>query len=379
MKVPLYRHNLHGHDIDALGEEFKSLLRGMMLTTGNVCKDMQEKFAKYMGIEHCLLTNNWTSAMIATLMSLDIGPGDEVIIPSLTFVATANAIEAVGARPVLVDIDPKTKLMDIAEVTSKITAKTKAVVPVHLYGQMVDMLALRAALPADVIILEDSAHCIEGRRDGYAPGKHSKAAMFSFYNSKNMTTGEGGAMITDHGDLLATFTTVYRHGIDLDGFKRHTSKQFIEPESITAGIKGNMPDILAFLLRPQIDDLPLSHARRTANAMRYIEALSDLDLEIPSVDVGVTHAWHTFAIGVDAAKRSEVLARLDDMGIRTTIHYKPVHQMRYFVEKYGYRQDEFINSSSWGQRTLSLPVFSDMTLIEQNYVIDNLRKIMLDV
>jgi dTDP-4-amino-4,6-dideoxygalactose transaminase len=201
MKVPLYRHNLYGHDIDALGEEFKSLLKGMMLTTGSVCDEIQRKFASYMGVSNCLLTNNWTSAMMAALISLDIGPGDEVIIPNLTFVATANAVESVGAKPILVDVDPDTKLMDISKIGGCISAKTKAVIPVHLYGQMVDMLALKAAIPDNIIILEDAAHCIEGRRNGYGPGWHSTAAMFSFYNSKNMTTGEGGAMITNNYSL----------------------------------------------------------------------------------------------------------------------------------------------------------------------------------
>ena len=140
-----------------------------------------------------------------------------------------------------------------------------------------------------------------------------------------------------------------------------------------------MPDILAFLLRPQIDDLPQSHAKRTANALRYIEAFSNLDIELPKIDAGVTHAWHTFTIGVDAAKRTEIITRLDEMGIRTTIHYKPVHQMRYFVEKYGYKKDEYANSSVWGQKTLSLPIFPDLKLAEQDYVIESLTKVMHSV
>ena len=376
MQVPLYRHNLHGHDIEALGEEFKKVLRGMMLSTGNVSADVAARFAGYMGIKHCLLTNSWTSAAQATLLALGIGQGDEVIIPSLTFVATANAIESVGAKPVLVDVDPETKLMDIEQARSAVTIRTRAIMPVHLYGQMVDMVALRSAIYDSIPIIEDAAHAIEGRRDGYAPGQRSDAAMFSFYNSKNLTTGEGGAMVTNNDGLLDRFTTIYRHGIDLDGFKRHVSDDLLIPEAVSRGLKGNMPDLLAFLLAPQIDDIPNSHAKRMANAEKYLTALDGIGLEFPQTREGVVHAWHIFAAGIDAGKRSSLLRELDKRGIRTTVQFKPVHCMRYYSEKYGYQPNDYPHSRAWGEKVFSLPVFSDMRPQEQDYVIDNIRSII---
>lgn len=375
MKVPLYRHNLHGADIEAIGEEFKQVLRGMILSTGPICNEMQEKFAAYLGAKHCLLTNNWTNATAATLVALGIGPGDEVILPSMTFSATANAVEAVGAIPVLVDVRPDTKLMDLTDVTAKVTERTKAIMPVHLYGQMVDVAAIQRVYP-DMYILEDAAQAIEATYNGAKPGEHSHAAMFSFYASKNITTGEGGAMVTNDEELLLKFTTIYRHGIDLDGYKRHVSAKFAAPEVVSRGLKGNMPDTQALLLRPQLANIAQSHAKRTAHAERYIAELANLPVEIPHVRPQAHHAWHIFAIGVDANKRLDILNELDSMGIRTTIQFKPVHAMKYFEEKYGYCPGQFIHSMDWGNRTISLPVFADLTDDEQTYVIDSLRKVL---
>ena len=376
MQVPLYRHNLHGHDIETLGEEFKKILSGMMLSTGSVSAEIAAMFADHMGTKHCLLTNNWTNAAQATLLTLGIGEGDEVVIPALTFVATANAIEAVGARPVLVDVDPNTKLMDIDKIPDVLSSRTKAIMPVHLYGQMVDVYALRRNIPEHIHIVEDAAHAIEAKLNGYGPGAHSAAAMFSFYNSKNMTTGEGGAMITNDSELLARFTTIYRHGIDLDGYKRHIKDGFHAPEAVTKGIKGNMPDLLAFLLRPQIANLSASHAARKKHAEIYMTELSDLGLEFPEQLDDATHAWHIFAIGVDADIRDEVIGKLDAAGIKTTIQFKPVHEMSYFRTKYRYAASDYPNSHAWGSKTISLPLFPDLKEHEQRYVIDNLRSII---
>ena len=374
MKVPLYRHNLFGHDIDALGEEFKTVLKGMMLSTGSVCREVQDMFADMMGIKHCLLTNNWTGAAIATFMSLEIGRDDEVIMPAMTFVATANSIEAVGAKPVLVDIDPATKLIDIDQVIAAVTPKTKAVMPVHLYGQMVDVKRLRSLLPEHIHIIEDSAHCIEGRRDGYGPGQYSSAALFSFYNSKNMTTGEGGAMITDDDDLLRRFTTVYRHGIDLDGYKRHVSEEFREPEAITNGIKANMSDLSALLLKPQIKMADDSNAKRSANAEVYRSELVGLGLEFPSVDPGVHHAYHLMAVGIDPRRRSQVLKEMDRRGIRSTVQYKSVHMMRHYADRHD--PLDYPISKLWGESVFSLPIFADLREDELAYVIDTMKDIL---
>lgn len=376
MKVPLYRHNLHGADIDALGEEFKQVLRGMVLSTGSVCEEMQTEFAKALEIEHCLLTNNWTNATIATLLALGIGPGDEVIIPALTFSATANAIEAVGATPVLIDVDAKTHLMKIPDVTMATTDRTKAIMPVHLYGQMVDIEALQLYASPHLFILEDAAHAIEATHRHKRPGHFSDAAMFSFYTSKNITTGEGGALITNNEELLEKVRIIYRHGISSDGYKLMKTDKWQMPEQVTQGIKGNMSDLTALLLRPQLANLSQSHAKRTAHAKRYLRELKGLPITLPFVDPGGVHAWHIFAIGVDSNMRPSIISMLDEMGIRTAVQFKPIHHQQYYGEKYGWDPRLFPNASKWGASTLSLPVFADMTDDEQTYVIDCLRLVL---
>lgn len=374
MKVPLYRHNLFGHDIDALGEEFKSVLKGMMLSTGSVCAEVQGMFADMMGVKHCLLTNNWTGAAIATLMSLDIGRDDEVIIPAMTFVATANSVEAVGAKTVLVDIDPRTKLINVDKMMAAITPRTKAVMPVHLYGQMVDVRKLRSLLPSHIHIIEDAAHCIEGRRDGYGPAQYSSAALFSFYNSKNMTTGEGGAMITNNDDLLRRFTTIYRHGIDLDGYKRHVSDEFKEPEAVTNGIKANMSDLNALLLKPQIKTASYMNAKRAANAARYVSELANHGLEFPLIEKGVHHAHHIMAVGIDPSRRSNLLKAMDRCGIRSTVQYKSVHMMNHYSGRYD--PDDYPVSKLWGESVFSLPIFPDLSEEELSYVITTMKELL---
>ena len=374
MQIPLYRHNLHGHDIEQLGEEFKRLLSGMILSTGSVSEEIQGKFAAYMGAQHCLLTNNWTNATVAALLTLGVGPGDEVIVPAMTFVASANAVEAVGAKPVLVDIDPLTKLIDIDRCLSAITAKTKAVMPVHLYGQMVDVQKLRSVLPKHIRIVEDAAHAIESSFDGYKPGAHSDFACFSFYASKNMTTGEGGAMITNDRSLFDEYQTIYRHGIDLCGYRRHIVDKFIPAEAVTRGIKANMPDILAFLLRPQIESADATRARRESIAFRYKQELRGVDSIY--VDPRASSAWHIYPAAVDPSLRHRVLEQLYDRGIKTTIHFKALHMMEWYRERYGYEASDYPNAYAWGESVFSLPVFPTLTDEEQSYVIAALNDII---
>lgn len=373
MKVPLYRHNLHGYDIDALGEEFKRLLSGMILSTGPVCKEIQSLFANYLQVKHCLLTNNWTNAMTACLHTLGIGPDDEVILPAMTFVASANAVEAVGAKPVLVDIDPDTKLMDIDQCLDAVTARTRAVMPVHLYGQMVDVRKLRSQLRPNISILEDAAHAIEASYDGYKPGTYGDFACFSFYSSKNMTTGEGGALITNDERLFNECETLYRHGIDLCGYRRHIVDKFIPSEQVSRGIKGNMPDIQAFLLRPQIARADETKHRRQQIAQRYVQQLKNVDMV--KIDSRADPAWHMFPVAVAPSSRHRVLEMMYGKGINTTIHFKALHMMEWYRKRYDYSPFDYPNAYKWGESVFSLPMFASLTDDEQTYVIQSLNHI----
>lgn len=376
MEVPLYRHNLHGRDLDALAEEFKRILSGMILTTGEVGAEVESMFAGYLGVKHCALTSSWTAGCIAALMTMEIGHGDEVIVPAMTFAATASAVEAVGAKPVIVDIDASTKLMDFDAVAAAITSNTKAVMPVHLYGQMVDIAALRKVVGPDIRIIEDAAHAIESRLHGHRPGAFSDCAVFSFYQGKTMATGEGGAFVTNDSALMDRYRIVYRHGVDISGYNRHKVKHYVPHDVVHLGIKANMPDLLALLLKPQILDADATRLRRQAVADRYHAAFAGMQLEFPKVADGCEHAWWVYPIGIGSDNRDAVLTELTARGIRTQNHFTPLHEVSYYKHKYGYKDSNFPISHVWGSSAISLPIFPTLTTQEQDYVITQFKDII---
>ena len=372
MQVPLYRHNLTTEDTEALGKQFGQVLSGMMISTGPINTAVSEQFAAYMKRRHCILTSSWSGGMMATLIALGIGPGDEVIVPAMTFTATANIVEALGAKAVFVDIDVDTKLMDLEQAARAVTNKTKAVIPVHFYGQMLDVKKLKFLLPEHIFIIEDAAHAIESEFAGERPGTHSNAAVFSFYQSKNMTTGEGGAVVTDSDELWNKIKLTYRHGVDLCGYQRHIREEFIAPDVVSLGIKANMPDILALLLPPQIAKAEHNLAIRHQIANRYMDELQGV-VNFPYVNSRAKHAWHIFAVGIEPAKREQALIYLYNNGVRTTVHFKAMHVTTYYANKYGYKPEDFPVAYAWGESVFSLPVFPGLTHEEQTHVIEQVK------
>lgn len=373
MNIPLYKHNLINENTEVLGQQFASLLSNMMISTGPISAEVSQMFADYMSRKHCLLTASWSAGMMITLMSLGIKPGDEVIVPAMTFAATAHIAEALGAKVVFVDIDKETKLIDITKVTNAITKNTKAVIPVHLYGQMVDVKRLRNTLPKDIMIIEDAAHAIESSYNYSRPGEFSEAAIFSFYQSKNMTTGEGGAVVTDNEKLYNKLKLVYRHGVDISGNEKHLKNKFVPSNIVSEGIKANMPDILALLLPPQIKKVNENLARREELAQRYRNEL--VKFEFPKLDQNITqHAWHLFTIGVDSTKRLSLLNYMHNAGIRSAIHYQALHTTEFYKNKYHFKNEDFLNSYLWGESVLSLPLFPGLTDPEQEYIINTIKK-----
>ncbi len=197
--IPFFMHDLGQAELDSIAE----VLTGPILTTGETVARFERRFADYLGRRHCLGLTSCTGALHLSLVALGIGPGDEVITTPMTFIATATAILEAGAKPIFVDVEPDTGNLDAACIEAAITKHTRAIVPVHLYGQMCDMEAIRAIADRyGLYVIEDAAHCIEGERNGIRPGQLSHTACFSFYATKNLTCGEGGAVVTDD-DALA--------------------------------------------------------------------------------------------------------------------------------------------------------------------------------
>jgi len=224
MKVNFYNHNLD----KSYQKFFNNVLNTNFLTSGTVGKKVENNLANFFSAKYSLLTNSWTNGALATLLAINIKPGDEVIVPAMTFVATANVIELLGAKPVFVDIDKNSFLIDFNKVSKAINKNTKEIIPVHLYGNMVDIKKLRNLIKIKtnkkIYIIEDSAHCFEGKFNNKLCGTFSDFAIFSFYATKNITCGEGGAIITNHKSLFEKIKEIRTHGMTNDAIRRFQKK-----------------------------------------------------------------------------------------------------------------------------------------------------------
>ena len=374
-KIDFYRHDLGKPEID----EIAKVLAGSILTTGETVAQFERRFAEYLGRRHAIALTSCTGAMHISLLALGIGPGDEVITTPLTFIATSCAIAEVGAKPVFVDVEPETGNLDAARVEAAITPRTKAILPVHLYGQMCDMRALRAIADRHhLAIVEDAAHCIEGERDGVRVGQLAETACFSFYATKNLTCGEGGALVTDSDDLAAKLRLLRLHGMTKTAFDR--SKEGFQPwDMVTLGWKYNMDNIQAALLLPQLDRLDRNADLREALAARYYERLGEIaGISWPRVMPG-RHARHLFTIWVDPQLRNEILIRVQARGIPLLVNYRAIHQHSFFRDTYGYRPGQFPVAERLGDSTISLPFYPTMPLEHVDLVTDALSEVMSEL
>jgi dTDP-4-amino-4,6-dideoxygalactose transaminase len=369
--VEFYRHDLDATAAEAVGR----VLATPFLTSGAVGRSVEEQLSSYFGVPHAALVNSWTNGAVAALLALGVGPGDEVIVPAMTFIASANVVELVGARPVFVDVDPDTLLMTPEHVVRALSPSTRAVMPVHLYGQMVDTRALRKALPrSDIAILEDCAHCFEGELHGEKPGAHSTAAIFSFYATKNITCGEGGAIVTRDTEFYQQFLKTRLHGMSAGAIDRFKGGLYHHWDMECLGVKANLSDLLAALLPPQIAAVDAKLARREHIARRYEEALADGPIRFPRAQGNGKHARHLFVIHVPPIWRDKILVWLGEHNIGSTINYRSIPTLTYYRDKYRYRPEDFPVSYEWGQGTVSLPLYLSLTNQEQEQVITVLRK-----
>lgn len=366
--VPFYRHSL-GCDADIAA--VSNVLKGTFLTSAGVGRSVEADMCAFFGTRRAKLTNSWTNGAVAALLAMDIGPGDEVIVPAMTFIASANVVEIVGATPVFVDVTPGTMLIDLDKVAKAVTPRTRAVIPVHLYGQMVDVAALRQVVGDDIRIIEDCAHCFEGRLNGNRPGAFSDAAIFSFYATKNVTCGEGGAVISSDEVFMDRLQQTILHGMSAGADRRFEGQLYRHWDMERLGTKANLPDILAALLPRQIEEVDSKLAVRCGLAGRYRAAFAN-DPHIAMVDEvpGCSSAHHLFTIGVPANARDLVLKKLNQAGVGCTVNYRAVHILEFYRTKYGFAREDFPVAADWGNRTLSLPLFPGLTDDEQGYVIE---------
>ncbi|MHB1545639.1 MAG: DegT/DnrJ/EryC1/StrS family aminotransferase [bacterium] len=360
---------------DEINEVVETLKSGW-ITMGAKTKKFEELFAAFLGIKYAISVNSATSGLHLALDCCGIKEGDEVILPTMTFVATAEAVEYLGAKPVLVDCDEKTFNLSVEDVKKKITPKTKAIIPVHMAGQPADILdIINIAKGTSIKIIEDAAHALPSRINNKIIGSIGDATVFSFYATKTLTTGEGGMITTDDGDIANNAQIKRLHGMDKDAWKRYDNSGSWEYDVTKLGYKYNMTDIMASIGIHQLTKVNSFRDRRAYIAQRYTDAFSKIDEIItPFVHNDIQHSWHLYIIKLNlnvlSLTRNDFMNELKNLKVNTSVHFKPLHMFSYFKNKYDYSNADFPNASSLFDRIVSLPIYPSMTEEDINYVID---------
>lgn len=361
--------------------EVCAVLRSPWITTGPRAQRFEQRFGEYLGAPGALALNSCTAALHVALAACDIGPGDEVITTTLTFVATVNVIEHVGATPVLVDVLPDTLNLDPAAVEAAITPRTRAIIPVHYAGHPVELDAIRAlAAQHGLVVIEDAAHALPASYRGTRIGAGANPVAFSFYATKNLTTGEGG-MLTGGAEFLDRARVLSLHGMSHDAWRRYAKGGRWHYEIVTPGFKYNLSDVAAAIGLAQLDKLAGFQVRRRAVAHRYTAAFAGVPaLEVPVEHPHVEHAWHLYVLRLrpDALRigRDQFLEELTARNIGTSVHFIPVHLHRYYREKYGWAPECHPVSYTNYQRMLSLPLHPGLTDEDVDDVIEAVRDVV---
>jgi len=356
-KVEFFRHSVGDEEKRAVTDVLDSLF----LTTGTEVYEFEREFASYLGVPEVVAVSSCTAAEHLTLVALGIGPGHEVITTPMTFIATATAILHTGATPVFVDDEADTGNIDPERVAAAITPRTKAIVGVHLFGSMLDVQALRAiADEHGLALIEDSAHCVEGLRAGARPGQVGDAASFSFYATKSITCGEGGAIAVRSGDLAAKLRTIRLHGMSKNAADRY-SGLYQHWDMVELGYKSNMTNIQAAMLRPQLRRTDAQRDRREDIAAAYDACIDSMDdMDRPVVPDDAISARHLYTIWTRPELRDAWLAHLGNEGIGCAVNYRAIHQLTWLRDHVEVRFD-LTNAERIGARTISLPFYDRLT------------------
>lgn len=364
MKVQFLNPTITNKDI----KEVADVLRSGWLVLGKKARDFEENFSKYLGVRETVLTNSCTTSLHISLLLAGIGPEDEVITTPLSYVSTSNAIVYCGAKPVFVDVEPETGLIDASKIEKAITKKTKAILPVHLYGQMADMKAINSIAKRHKLkVIEDGAHAIEAERNGIRPGQTSFAACFSFHVAKNITAGEGGAIALNNTKTASMARLLRRDGVENVGPKRVMK---------VLGYKYLTTDFQAALLDSQLKRITKQWAQRKAVYKNYVFGLRDVKgINFPETVSDSRHAYHMFVVWVNPKKRDIIRKKLGGLGIQTSIHYEPIHLEPYYKKTFGYKKGDFPVAEKLGYSTITLPLYPLLSKEAQKYVVKNVKEL----
>ena len=358
------------------------VLRSGWITTGPKNAEFERAFGDYVGAAHSVAVGSATGGMHIVLKALNIGPGDEVITPSMTWVSTANLIVLAGATPVFVDVERDTLMTNADLIRPHLTSRTRAIIPVHFAGAAVDLAPLRAlARETGTALIEDAAHAAGTAYAGERIGK-SGTAIFSFHPIKNMTTGEGGMICTDDANLATRVRQLKFHGLGVDAFDRQMQGRSPQAEVLEPGFKYNLTDIAAALGIGQLARLDEFNRKRTELAEYYRQRLAGVEeivpLRLPSYDMH--HAWHLFIVRLDIERakmdRDTFMAELKARNIGTGLHFRAIHLQKYYRERFGFRRGMLPNTEWNSDRICSLPLFPDMTPGDVDDVVDAIKDVL---
>ena len=362
MQVKFLKTNINAGDLKRL----IMAVRSGQLISGPYSQELEQGCRSYFDAPVAVFMNSATAALHTSLIIAGVTAGDEVITTPVSWVATANVILLCGATPVFVDVEPETGLMDVTKVEAVITPKTKAIIPVHLYGQMVDMKALSAiAKKHKLPIIEDAAHAFEATREGIKPGDLSFSACFSFHATKNLAAGQSGMLVTHNSEHEETIRAIINQGVVRDAAGLRHMTMF--------GYKYASSDIQAALLVGQLARLQTSHAQRLALHERYEALLRERDLRgvtllkrLPNAD----HGAHLFTLRVPAAKRLALIQAMAKRGAPAHVHYAPIHLEPYYQTRFGFTRGSLPQAEALGDAILTLPLYSKLTHAEQDHVVE---------
>lgn len=374
MHIPFHKPYITEEEIN----EVMDSLKNSWLTMGKKTIEFEKKFNEYIGSKYSVAVNSCTAGLHLALKIIGLKEGDEVIVPSTTFVATAEVVNYFGAKPVLVDVEKDTHLIDVNKVEKHITPKAKAIIPVHFAGQPADMNEIAdIAKKHNLYVIEDAAHALPAWYKGKKIGTIGDLTAFSFYATKTLAAGEGG-MITTNNDEWANRLRILRlHGISKDAWKRYTKEGSWEYDVIENGFKYNTTDINSALGLAQLKKLEWMWKKRIEIAQKYNEAFKDFEeLILYKVKNDRTSSWHLYPLklNLEALKinRNQFIEELKKRGIGTSVHFIPLYRFSYYRKNFNYNPKDFPNSEWIFKRVASLPIFPEMSNDDINYVIENI-------
>jgi dTDP-4-amino-4,6-dideoxygalactose transaminase len=378
-QVPFHRALVGEEEVAAVAEA----IRSGWLTMGPKTFEFERKFADYVGASHAIAVATGTAALHLALEASGIRAGDEVLLPTTTFTATAEAVTYLGARPVLVDIDPVTMNINPEDAAHRITPKTKAIIPVHLAGQPCEMQQIQKLVDAHRLsIIEDAAHALPSEYHGKRVGQISDLTCFSFYATKTLTTGEGGMVTTENPELADRIRLMRLHGIERDAWKRYRGDGSWRYEVLEAGFKYNLTDFQSAMGMVQLARCDSMRHARQIIATRYNSVFSTIpELITPEIRENLSTSWHLYILRLrlDGLRcdRDAFIRALHEEGVCCSVHFIPLHLQPYYQRAFGYRKGDFPCAEEQFDRCLSLPIFPGMTESEIEHVVRAVKTVVL--